>query len=376
VIFFFAFSCLLTWASIPFARKVGIVSDSAEHRVHKSPLPQFGGIGIVVPFITFLILNNTLFSLSTSSLIRHDSVPFLLCSFFILILLGIIDDKFGLSAAVKIPFQVIVGILLIAGKFVTGLPLVSNQGLNICINWGITLVWFMVMINSFNIIDGLDGLAGGISISVLFFLIIFDVFILKTGLSFEIIILIACIFGFLLHNRYPAKTFMGDTGSTFLGAVIAVYTLRMGIAGRVSVMVLIPIILLLYPFFDVVLAVIRRSHTFFSREVRRKKLRHYLKFIFSGDKEHIHHKLLGRNEDHKKTVFLLLVINVLLGVLSIVFFFSHIVVKFSVLIFLAGGMFFVLKKLEYLPRSDKFFPRVGRSFIKKRKTVDKDNETD
>lgn len=361
LVFFFFFSYLLTLVSIPLAKKFRIIDNYGKNKVHSRPTPRFGGIGIIIPFLLFLFFNNFFLKLYPDSIFNIDRFVFLIIALFLLLSLGFLDDKFALTATMKIPIQLIIALLLMYGGFVTSLNLIPDKNLNLYINLFITIVWFLVMVNCINIVDGLDGLAGGISIIVLFFLIIFDFLILKTSHYVQLMVLMSCILGFMFHNMYPAKTFMGDAGSTFLGLMIAVYTIKLGIIGRVGVMILIPMILLLYPFFDVALAIIRRSIKFFSDNGNNKiTLIQYLKFIFTGDKEHIHHKMLEINDDHRKTVYILLLINFILGIISIIFFFSNLPIKLVILFILTLGIFFVLRRLSYLPVRKKDFSQVKK----------------
>ena len=351
IVFFFFFSYFLTWLSIPLAKKIKIIDECAEHKIHLKPTTCFGGIGIVISFLSFLFLNNFFLKLNPTALFPSEKCIFLISGLSTLLVLGFFDDKFGFSAKIKLPVQIFVTILFISGEFITSLNLVSNQTINNYINLFITFFWFLTMINAFNIIDGLDGLAGGISSIIVFFLIVFDLFILKTNNWVQLLVLLSCILGFLLHNQYPAKTFMGDTGSTFLGAIIAIYTLKLGIAGRVSAIALIPVILLLYPFFDTFFSLVRRTFNFLNNRIENgKSITQYLNFIFKGDRKHIHHKLLELNGSHKKTVYLLLLINFLLGVISFAFFYSNLYIKLTVLLFLAFGIFLLLRKLGYIPK--------------------------
>jgi len=355
IIFHFIIAYTLTKLSIPIAYKMGFLDkgiyDSNGNLILK-PLPRCGGIGIIISFVLFLFLNNNFYHFFHRSIFLPERFLFMIIALSLLLVLGLVDDRFGLGADIKLPVQLCVSILLISGGFVIGLPLLPDPTINHYLNIFVTIVWFIVVINSFNIIDGLDNLAGGTAMIALFFLIIFDVLILKTQNYAQLLILIACIGGFMILNMHPAKTLMGDTGSTFLGAIIAIYTIKMGIAGRVSVILLIPIFLLLYPFLDTFLAVIRRTIRYIRSNNNNNNgisLNQYFRFIFTGDREHIHHQIVRRNGDHRKAVRILLSINFVLGILSIIFFFSHIVVKFIVLFVLFIGIAIILVNLGYLP---------------------------
>jgi UDP-GlcNAc:undecaprenyl-phosphate GlcNAc-1-phosphate transferase len=345
----FALSFFLTWLTIPIGNRLSFMDDLSSRKVHQSSTSRLGGIGYILPFLLFIFLCKLNVIPYDISFLSERKFVLVAISLFLLIITGLLDDRYTLSAMIKLPVQVVVSILIVYSGLLFDFQIFSNPTVGLVTNVLFTICWILILINSINFIDGLDGLACKVSINILFFLIIFDVFILHESANyFSLMVLIACLLGFLFFNRYPAKTFMGDTGSTFLGAILALYTLEMRLPGRVSSMLTTPFILFLFPFFDVLAAIVRRSYRA-QQNGEMKSVRHLITAIFTGDKEHIHHKLLEISGDQRKAVRILVFINFLTGVVSILFFFSKRVFKYLILVLLLLVMFYFLLKMHYLP---------------------------
>ncbi len=354
----FTLSFFTTWLTIPLARRLSFIDHLSDKKIHTISTARLGGIGYIIPFLLFVVLctlNVIPFRIAFLADGRFEPV---VASLLVLIALGIFDDRYGLSAVVKFPIQIVVSVLIVSSGLLFDFQIISDPTVNLITNTFLTITWILVLINSINLIDGLDGLACKVSINILFFLIIFDIFILKKNTNYiPLLVLISCLLGFLFFNKYPAKTFMGDTGSTFLGALLAIFTLDMGLPGRVSAMMTTPLILFLFPFFDVLCAIIRRSYRA-QKNGEIKSVPQFITAIFTGDKEHIHHKLLELSGDHRRTVRILVFANFLTGIISIVFFFSERIVKYLILLLLLLVMSFIMFRLHYLPG----IPLKGRLF--------------
>lgn len=345
----FLFSIVLTSLTIPFANKHGFIHAIYNDKSRLRVAPRIGGIGFIVPFLLFIILGKL------DGLPNHISVfpgkvfGLIVIGLLILITLGILDDKYGLSAVVKVPVQVIVSALLVSSGLIFDFRLFADPTFNLTINIAFTLFWILLLINSINIIDGLDCLACMVAINILFFLIIFDVLILGgNSCSMQLGVLISCLLGFRFFNKYPAKTYMGDTGSTFLGAILAIYTLQMGLPGRVTSMLTIPIILFLFPFFDVFCTVLRRT-MIAAKGVKKEPVSKLISTILTGDREHIHYRILEIDGNHKRTVRILCLINFTFGIISVLYFYSAPPMKYLILFLLLIIMLYSLEKLRYLP---------------------------
>jgi UDP-GlcNAc:undecaprenyl-phosphate GlcNAc-1-phosphate transferase len=198
-----------------------------------------------------------------------------------------------------------------------------------------TLVWVVGVINAMNLIDGLDGLAGGVALVA-----VSTIFLVSFQRSQPLMILFSvslagAIIGFLFYNFNPASIFMGDTGSMFLGFVLATSSIRTGQKASTTVAVLIPIITLGLPILDTLLAMSRRA-------VRGRPL-------FRADKEHIHHRLLGLGLTQRQAVLVLYAMCVLLGAVALVLTYTNsAIITVTLLAVLALSLFFFLRRLGYI----------------------------
>lgn len=287
---------------VPFVKKIAhhinAIDVPNERKVHKKPMPRLGGLAI---FLSFLV-GYMFFAPLTTQMIS------ILISSFILILLGIIDDIKPLKALTKLMGQIIVAIILVYyGKiYITELSLFGmhfNLGILV---YPISLIFIVACINSINLIDGLDGLAAGISSIYFITIIILAILLGRTdNLGFILcLITLGATLGFLFHNFNPASIFMGDTGSMFLGFMIAVIAL-LGFKTATLTSFMVPILILFIPILDTLLAILRRL-------IKGES-------IGKPDKEHIHFQLLSRTSSVKKTVIIIYIINSLFSAVSVLY---------------------------------------------------------
>lgn len=285
---------------IPVVKKiafhVGALDIPNARKVHTKPMPRMGGLGIYLGFLLGYMIFGEHTSVMNSILIGS----------FIIIITGIIDDIKPLKASYKLIGQFIASIIVV---FYGNLLLRDVSFLGFYINfklfaYPITILFVLGCINCMNLIDGLDGLASGIS-SIFFLTIgIIAYYQGRIGLSVVItFIMLGSTLGFLAHNFYPAKIFMGDTGSMFLGFIISVITL-LGFKTILTSSIIIPLCILVVPILDTVCAIIRR------------KLKG--ESIGTPDKSHFHHQLLRRNCSIRTTVLIIYLITILFSVASIV----------------------------------------------------------
>ncbi len=285
---------------IPFvkliANHVGAIDIPNERKVHKKPMPRLGGLGIYLGFL----LGYMIFGEQTPTM---NSI---LIGSFVLIITGMIDDIKPLKATQKLIGQVLAAFIVV---FYGNILLrdVSFFGIYIDFKifaYPITVIFILGCINCLNLIDGLDGLAGGIS-SIFFLTIgIIAYFQGRIGLSVVLtFIMLGSTLGFLFHNFYPAKIFMGDSGSMFLGFIISIITL-LGFKTILTSSIIIPMFILIVPILDTLCAIIRR------------KLKG--ESIGVPDKSHFHHQLLRRNYSVRTTVLIIYLITLLFSFASII----------------------------------------------------------
>ena len=285
---------------IPFVKKIashiGAIDIPNERKVHKVPMPRLGGLGIYFGFL----LGYMIFGEHTPTM---NSI---LIGSFVLLITGIIDDINPLRASYKLIGQIVAALIVV---FYGNLILKDASFFGLYIEFGyfsypITILFILGCINCLNLIDGLDGLAGGIS-SIFFLTIgIIAYFQGRIGLSVVLtFIMFGSTLGFLVHNFNPAKIFMGDSGSMFLGFIISVITL-LGFKTIITSSLIIPLCILVVPILDTFCAIIRR------------KLKG--ESIGTPDKSHFHHQLLRRNYSVKATVLIIYAITILFSTASII----------------------------------------------------------
>lgn len=291
----FLTSLILTHLMIKTSKNMNIMDIPNERSVHKKPTPLLGGIAIFLSFLFGFILFGNQNPLMISILIAS----------FLILLLGIFDDIKPIKARYKFVIHILVALIVV---FYGGLKLthVDIFGLSLNFKWMspyVTILIIVGIINAVNLIDGLDGLCAGIS-SIYFLTIGVIALILNKFNGLDIIlsfIMLGATLGFLVFNFPPAKIFMGDTGSTFLGLMISVIML-LGFKTVTLTSLLIPLVLLILPITDTLFAIIRRA-------LNKKP-------IGQADKEHIHHQLL-KHLSTRKTILVIYIVDLIFSVVSI-----------------------------------------------------------
>ena len=292
------FTALFTPIVKRIAHYIGAVAKPNDRTVHKTDMPSLGGLAI---FFGFLI-GYMLFSKQT---IEMNAI---LIGSIIVIITGIIDDIKPIKSYYKLLAQLAAASVIV---FYGGILLKDINAFGLYIEFGIftypiTLFFIVAMINAINLIDGLDGLAAGIS-SIFFLTIGIIAFINNKLGGLDIIlsfIMLGSTLGFLFHNFHPAKIFMGDTGSMFLGFIISIIAL-LGFKNVTLTSFIIPILILAVPILDTFFAILRRL-------INKTP-------ITVPDKEHLHHQLLKMNFSHRSTVLLIYYINALFAFASIIY---------------------------------------------------------
>ena len=318
----FILAFVVTFVTTPYmikiAKKVGAVDiPKDERRAHKKAIPKFGGPAVILGFLISTIYLLIVMSMEhTINLFDFQQYWKKLLGFLsgILIISAfcVVDDIKTIKPITKLTGQLIGAIIVAAcGIRIENfeIPFLNGQAeLNIVLSYIITVCWIVGVTNAINLIDGLDGLSSGISlISCISLLIIFTL----NGSPLIAIVLITAlggaISGFLPYNFNPAKTFIGDTGSNFLGFSLAVISI-LGVAKTYTALVLIaPIIVLALPLFDTLFAIFRR--------IKNGKS---LKAVFKADKGHLHHRLMQKGYTQKQAVFILYGITATFGMFAVV----------------------------------------------------------
>ncbi|HMP72038.1 MAG TPA: hypothetical protein PKE55_02135 [Kiritimatiellia bacterium] len=301
----------------PRAPRWGFVDVPGGRKVHAHPVPTAGGIGL---FLAFHAVCAVVFLYPWEPFAGQTPVTwwfrFLPLSG-ALLALGMIDDRKGLSPGAKLSGQTLIAVaayfLDMRVQNILGTPL------PLAVDAVVTVLWFLLLMNSFNLIDGVDGLATGIALIAAVGIALSLVFRKEPG---DVLLLIgfagACL-GFLRYNYYPAKVFLGDTGSLFLGFTLAALTISTNSKGPALAAIGMPLLAVGVPLFDTLLAVWRRS-------VRHVLSQHggesSVMGIDQGDRDHLHHRLLDQGRHHSQVAWMLYGVTAFLaaaGVLASVF---------------------------------------------------------
>lgn len=298
----FFLSAITTLAVTPFIKKLAIKLKCVDmpdnnRKKHERTTASMGGLAIFIgAAVGFLYLQP-----------ENPQMTAIIIGAIIMLLTGILDDIIGLKPLYKLIGQTSAALVVaLSGVVIEKLTIpffgtVYLEGIGIII----TIFWIVAASNAINLIDGLDGLAAGVSgiaLSSILVLAIIDYRIVVISLC---IILIGSCVGFLYHNFYPAKIFMGDTGALFLGYSIAVISM-LGLFKNVALFsFIIPIMVIALPVFDTILSIIRRI-------IKRES-------IATADHEHIHYRLMKMGYSHKTSVIILYGFSVFFGILAITF---------------------------------------------------------
>ena len=292
---------LISLILVPFvaklAIKIGAVDKPNERKVHTKIMPRMGGLAIYLSFFAVLFLSHEM-------TMQHIG---LLTGGTVLVLVGIIDDKTDMPAKIKLLGQIFAACIVVAAgvrvEFMTNFILGGVFPLYI-FSVPFTVLWIVAITNAVNLIDGLDGLAAGTSIIAAATMAISGYATGQREMASMALILIGASLGFLKYNFHPAKIFMGDTVSMFLGYNLSVLAI-MGFTKSFTVLSLVtPILVLAIPILDTLFAIIRRKMN--------------NKPIFKPDKNHLHHCLLNYGFSHRNTVLIIYAVSAVLALCGLI----------------------------------------------------------
>lgn len=261
----FGVAGVITGAAIPIIGRIcfrlGLLDMPGEHKRHRFPTPNLGGVAIFLGFWGAAAVAYHLAPIMAGEL--GHSLRYIIIGSIIIFVTGLIDDVSNLSALVKLMAQIAAGLILYLGGLritVLFIPFYGPVGLGL-LSLPITLVWLVGVTNSINLIDGLDGLAVGVSAIAALALLFVGIYLqLATVMVFTAAVMGACLV-FLYFNFYPAKIFLGDSGSLFLGYLFAVISILFPIKSYATAAVFIPLVALGVPILETVLSFVRRTVT-------------------------------------------------------------------------------------------------------------------
>ncbi len=284
-----------------FAQKVGAVDVPRDaRRMHNVPIPRLGGLAIFLGFIvSVLAFSNITYQLQG-----------ILLGAVIIVVLGALDDVTPLPAMLKFVVQIIAALIPIFHGVV--ISCISNPNLFSSnpywhLGWlaiPVTILWIVAVTNAVNLIDGLDGLAIGVSSISSLTVLAIAMIVSEENVAVVMAALLGACIGFMPYNMNPAKIFMGDTGSTFLGFVLACISIQGLFKFYAVISFVVPFLILGLPIFDTAFAFIRRiAHG---------------KNPMSPDRSHVHHRLIDMGLNQKQAVAVLYVISAILGLAAVV----------------------------------------------------------
>ncbi len=299
----FAFSFAATPIVYRLAFKIGAVDVPRDgRRMHKKPIPRLGGLAIIFGFTVALCC----FGQMTRSLTA------ILAGSAIIAVMGVVDDCKNLDAKLKFAIQIIAALIVIVGGNVRITvftnPNIFSDSAYLVLPWWlsgiVSVLWIVFITNAVNFIDGLDGLAAGVSAIMSVSLVFIAVRIGEYSVAVVGLAIMGACFGFLPFNFNPAKIFMGDTGSTFLGFILASLSIQGVFKSYAVISFAVPILILGLPLFDAMFAMIRRIY--------------HGQSPMQADRGHLHHRLIDMGFSQKQTVFILYAISGVLGLTSVI----------------------------------------------------------
>ena len=313
------------------AKKTNAMDAPNARKVHKKPVPRIGGLGIYAGFMAAIIFVAFKFGLNGELL--KETVGLVL-SGSLIVALGLVDDYKNLPAKVKLAGQIVASMVLVLG-FDVRIDFVTDPfGDYLYLEWfaiPATLFWLVGLTNTVNLIDGLDGLAAGVaaiaSLTIMFVALdqnLILVAVLTAALA-------GAAAGFLKYNFNPAEIFMGDTGSMFLGFMLAGISVTGAVKSVATIALIVPIFALGLPILDTTFAIVRRVRGGVP--------------IFKPDKGHLHHRLLSVGFTQRQAVLLMYVISALFGLSAIALTEVSFHIAILILLIIVGGIIYGVKKL-------------------------------
>jgi len=300
----FAIAVVVTPRVSALAERFDLLDKPSARKVHSIAIPRIGGIAIFLAF-SLTLFSALFFESVKKQLLGNFEIIYLLAGGLLSFSLGLYDDIKKLGPKVKFSVQIAIALFAYLGGIkikLIGLPLLGPMHFG-WLELPVTVFWMLLVINAINLIDGLDGLAAGVS----FFVCIVLLVVAMSHGIFLVAIALACLagslLGFLVFNFNPASIFMGDSGSYFLGYMLASLSIFGSIKSHTAFTFLIPIIAMGVPLLDTLWATARRF--ILGQE------------LFQPDKDHFHHRLLRMGFSHKRSVAILYAITICLGGLAL-----------------------------------------------------------
>lgn len=342
----------------PLARRIAlgfnIVALPGERKIHKQPVPYLGGLAIYAAFILGMAIALHNSQTLSAQFLRQLPGLFIACT--LVVILGTWDDIKDIKPYLKLLGQILVAVILFSSGLRIDLlrnPVTAVElQMPVFLSLLLTVFWFVGMMNAMNLIDGLDGLAAGITVIASCMLIFVGLYLENYENVFVLAILAAGCLGFLRFNFYPAKIFMGDAGSQFLGMVLSA-TALIGSQHKAAtaVVLLTPLTALALPIYDTFMAIVRRI-------AKRRS-------IFRADGLHIHHRLLDLGLTQREIVIFLYLITIYLSLFAFLFILIPKHYAFMLLVLLFLGICMGIAVVDFIERKLRAVIRLEGRRLKK-----------
>ena len=300
-----AAALMISFAATPiiktFAQRVGAMDvPGEERRVHDHPIPRLGGLAIFMGFLLSVVLFADI----------SKQISGILLGAVVIVAVGAIDDVVSLKAWVKFVFQILAAVVAVFHGVVIEVLMNPNVFSNTetlrlgIFSIPITIIWIVAITNSVNLIDGLDGLAVGVSTISSFTMLVIALVVADGNVAVILAALVGACIGFMPYNLNPAKIFMGDTGALLLGYVLSTVSIIGLFKFYAVVSFAVPFLVLAVPLFDTVFA-------FFRRLLKGQN-------PMKPDRGHFHHRLIDLGLSQKQAVAILYSISAILGLAAVI----------------------------------------------------------
>lgn len=299
-------AAVVSFVATPLVKKLAISVGAIDvpkdnRRMHKEPIPRLGGLAIFIAFVVSVLLFADI----------EREMRGILLGALIIVALGVLDDIHTLKALPKFLVQILAAVVVVLHgcriEFISN-PVLSSTAsylqLGSVISVVVTVVWIVAITNAVNFIDGLDGLAVGVSGISAATMLIVAILVAEQNVALIMAALFGACLGFIPYNFNPAKIFMGDTGSTFLGFILATMSIQGLFKLYAIISFAVPFLILGIPIFDICFAVIRRL----------AKGQNPM----TADRGHVHHRLIDMGFDQKQSVMITYMLTAMLGLAAVV----------------------------------------------------------
>ena len=305
-------SALATFVLTPVARwlafRFGAIDLPNERKIHRTAMPRLGGLavfgGFCFPWIAFYLLDNRV----TRTFQNYETLSaVLMVGATAMLALGVYDDRYGARASSKFLIQSLIALFLYFGGYrIT--TLTNPFGPSLQLGWlalPASVLWIVGITNALNLLDGIDGLVPGVTACIALSLALINILAGNVFVALLTLCLTGACLGFLPFNFSPARIFLGDSGSLFIGVVLACIGVVSLFKAATATLIVVPLFIFGLPLFDTMTVMLGRA--------RRGQS------IFEADKSHVHHRLLALGLNHRQAAYLLYAIKLLLGAIAVLF---------------------------------------------------------